>query len=143
MTSDLTTYRKPYPAPTWIDKPYWDAANESRLVIQRCRQCGRYQVPATLACPNCGGEMEWQQAAGTGTIHTFTIFHKSYHPGFDQELPYNVAIVQLLEGPLMITNIVGCANEDLEIGMPVQIVFERVEEGVAIPKFTPADESAT
>ena len=64
--------------------------------------------------------------------------HQRYHPGFVDDLPYNVAVVELEEGPRLNTNIVGVENEDLRVGMPVEVVFEELSDEVSLPKFRPA-----
>jgi hypothetical protein len=79
-------------------------------------------------------------ACGRAKVYSWTIFHQLYHPGFAQDIPYNVAIVELEEGPRMHTNIVGCTNEDIHIDMPLQLVFRKVDDqDWLLPKFRPAD----
>jgi hypothetical protein len=65
------------------------------------------------------------------------VFHRAYYPGYADDVPYNTAIIELEEGPRMHTNIVGCANEDIHIGMPVEVVFEPFDDEIALPKFRP------
>jgi uncharacterized OB-fold protein len=76
--------------------------------------------------------------SGRGTLFSYVIYHRPYHPGFKGELPYNVSIVELEEGPRMVTNIVGIANDELRIGMPVEVIFDDVTEDVTLPKFQPS-----
>jgi uncharacterized OB-fold protein len=75
--------------------------------------------------------------SGRGTIATWVVFHKLYHPSFARDLPYNVAFIQLEEGPRIIANVVGASNDELRIGMPVEVVFDKVNEEVTIPRFRP------
>ncbi len=75
--------------------------------------------------------------SGWGKVYTWTTLFQRYHPAFAGELPYNVAMVELEEGPRLITNIVGCNNEDLRIGMEVEVVFEDVTEEITLPRFKP------
>jgi hypothetical protein len=82
---------------------------------------------------------EWARVSGRGKVYSWTIFHYLYHPAFSQDIPYNVAIVELEEGPRMHTNIVGCSNEDIYIDMPVEVVFEDISEEIALPKFKPRE----
>jgi uncharacterized OB-fold protein len=70
-------------------------------------------------------------------VHTFTVIHAAGHPAFTGEVPYNVSVVELDEGPLMLTNVVGVAHEQLVVGMPVEVIFEPVNPGMAIPRFRP------
>ena len=70
-------------------------------------------------------------------IHTFTIIHKAYRPEYAERVPYNVVVVELEEGPLFHSNLVGCRNEDIRVGMPVELVFEKSAEGPTLPLFRP------
>jgi uncharacterized OB-fold protein len=80
---------------------------------------------------------EWAAVSGKGQVYSWTIFHYVYHPAYAKDIPYNVAIVQLDEGPLLHTNIVECKNEDIYIGMPVEVIFEDVNGETRLPKFRP------
>jgi len=132
---------KPVPVPTEDSKPYWEGCKRQELLIQRCRDCGHYRFPASGLCPKCmSTDTEWAKVSGRGTVYSWTIFHYLYHPAFAQDIPYNVAIVELEEGPRLHTNIVGCRNEDIYIGMPVEVVFEDISEEIALPKFRPSKE---
>jgi uncharacterized OB-fold protein len=137
MTEPLVTPRKPLPKVDELNGPFWQAAREHRLVIQRCDRCDRSQYPAVESCPACGASLKWVDARGTGVLHTYTVFHQVYHPAFADAVPYNVSIVELPEGPLILTNVVECENADLRIGMPLEVVFDDVGEGVTLPKFRP------
>jgi uncharacterized OB-fold protein len=80
---------------------------------------------------------EWVAVSGKGQVYSWTIFHYVYHPAYAKDIPYNVAIVQLDEGPLLHTNIVECKNEDICIGLPVEVIFEDVNGEISLPKFRP------
>jgi uncharacterized OB-fold protein len=134
---------QPLPVPNDIDRPFWDAAREGRLAIQRCATCGRYQHPPTVTCPACGGAPAWGDASGEGVVHTFTVFHRAYHPAFVDDLPYNVSIVRLAEGPLILSSVVGVAADELEVGMAVSVVFDRVSESITLPRFAPRAKKCT
>ena len=75
--------------------------------------------------------------SGRGKLYTWTVIHQRYHPGFAEEIPYNVSIVELEEGPRLTTNIIGCTNDDLRVGMEVEVVFDDVTEEITLPKFKP------
>jgi uncharacterized OB-fold protein len=77
----------------------------------------------------------WKPVSGKGTLFSFVVFHRPYHPGFKGDLPYNVSLVELDEGPRLLTNIVGIANDELRVGMSVEVVFDDVTEAVTLPKF--------
>jgi len=84
-------------------------------------------------------ELEWTQVSGKGTLYSFTLMHQVYHPAFASEVPYNIAEVDLEEGLRILSNIVGCPNSDLKIGMPLIVTFEDVSSDVTIPKFRPSE----
>jgi uncharacterized OB-fold protein len=129
---------KPLPVPTEDSEPYWQGCKQHELRMQRCEDCGHFRFPPSVICPKCTSlEATWTKLSGRGEIYTFVIFHQVYHPAFDPDLPYNVAIVHLEEGPFMHANIVGCRNEDLRIGMPVEVVFEDISDEITLPRFRP------
>ena len=108
-------------------------------MIQRCNACHKVWAPNGPVCPHCFSEdYAWEKTDGRGKIASWVVFHKVYHPGFAREVPYNVAFVQLTEGPRIISNIVGIKNEELRIGMPVEVVFDDVSDEISIPKFRKA-----
>ncbi|WP_182377756.1 Zn-ribbon domain-containing OB-fold protein [Nocardioides sp. WS12] len=137
----MTTAPKPLPL---LDdaRPHWDAAREGNYLLQRCRECQTYLVPPVYDCFHChaGAQaLEWAEVSGRGTLHTFNIYHRAYHPGFADEVPYNTAIVELAEGPLVTTRIVDCANDDLAVGMSVQVTFvdHNGTPDIRLPVFAP------
>jgi len=81
--------------------------------------------------------MEWVKVSGKGRVFTFCVYRQAFNPAWQEDIPYNVAYVKLDEGPLLIANIVGCSNDDIRVGMPVQVVFDDVSDEVTLPKFTP------
>lgn len=130
---------KPVPQPDETMAPFYDGAKRGELMILRCKQCRVYLAPGVLLCPECLSEdLEWVRSSGRGTLFTFGIMHQRYHPGFFGEIPYNVAVVELAEGPRLNTNIAGAPNSSLKIGMPVVVTFEKLTDEVTIPKFKPA-----
>jgi len=131
--------QKPIPIPDEASKPFFDGAREHRLMIQRCSTCGAVMWPVKARCDNClAANVTWVQASGKGTLYSFVLMHQVYHPGFASEVPYNIAEVDLEEGLRMMSNVVGCSNADLHIGMPLEVTFEDVTEAVTLPKFRPA-----
>lgn len=141
MTQSVEAPRKPVPQPDEASLPFFEGSRRGVLMIQRCTRCRAYLVPGSYICTEClGGTLEWAPASGRGTLFTFGIMHQRYHPGFADELPYNIAVVELEEGPRLNTNIVGVPNEELRVGMPVVVTFEQVDEQVALPKFRPAEQ---
>ena len=140
MTQSVDAPKKPVPQPDDISRPFFEGAQRGELVIQRCAGCRAYLAPGSRACTECLSEsLEWVPASGRATLFTFAIMHQRYHPGFFDEIPYNIAVVELEEGPRLNTNIVGVPNERLRVGMPLVVTFEEVGEGVVLPKFRPTE----
>ena len=109
-------------------------------MLQRCDACGTWMWPVRARCIYCfGDDLAWTAAPGTGTLYSFTLVHQVFHPGFANEVPYNVAMVDLDEGVRMITNIVGVPDDELRVGLPLVVTFERISDELALPKFRPAE----
>jgi uncharacterized protein len=131
-------YLKPLPLPTDENMPFLEGLKEGKVRVQQCSNCSAHRYPAAQFCPHClSQETEWKEASGRGTIYSFIIIHQLYHPGFRDDLPYNVAVVEFEEGPRIVTNVVGCANEDLRIGMAVTAEIVQATPEAAILKFRP------
>lgn len=139
-----TSPARPLPVVDDLNRPYWEAAADGRLLVQRCPACERKQLPPVAACPACGERgLGWTAASGRGVVHTYTVLHRAYHPGFADAVPYNVSIIELEEGPLLLSNVVELPLDRLRIGLPVRVVFEPVGDGLALPKFAPDPERAS
>jgi uncharacterized protein len=130
---------KPLPVPTQETRPYWDGCKRHELRIQRCAACGHYQFYPRLYCAKCFSDrFEWITASGRATVLSFTIVRRPVSSAFAGDVPYVVALVTLEEGPSMMTNIIGCAPDQLAIGMPVAVTFEDWTDEISIAKFRPA-----
>jgi uncharacterized OB-fold protein len=133
--SDQETQALPAPPMRVVpveDQPFWDALDAGHFVLARCT-CGTYYA-CSQACLRCGVDAQaltWVPASGRGTVRTFVVFDKPYHPYFKERTPYVVAVVALEEGPEITTNIVDIDVSDVEIGMPVRIIIsERGEHKI-------------
>jgi uncharacterized protein len=130
---------KPVPVPTPETQPFWDGCAAGELRIQRCLDCGKPYFYPRPVCPSCGSvNVEWFTASGDATLYSYVINHRPA-PGFEDDAPYAIAVVQLAEGPRMMTNIVGVPNtpEDLVLDMPLRVTFE-ARGDVQLPLFRPA-----
>ncbi|MBI4182794.1 MAG: OB-fold domain-containing protein [Proteobacteria bacterium] len=135
----MSAYRKPLPAVDDLNRPFWEGVRRRELRLLRCEGCGGYRFRSFRLCPKCGGDKAtWVETSGKGTIWSYGIFHKAYFEGFKDEVPYNVVLVELAEGPRLYTNLVGARNDQIRIGMPVEAVFEDVTPEVTLVKFKPA-----
>lgn len=129
--------KKQLPLITESNRPFWEAARRHELVAYGCSNCGTFYSVVT-GCTACGNpRMGWEKVSGRGEVFTFCIFHQPFHPAWQDDIPYNVAYVKLEEGPLLITNIVDCPNDNIYIGMPVEVVFDDITDEVTLPKFKP------
>ena len=136
--ADAKKYAKPLPRIDEESKGFWEACQRHELVLQRCRDCGKFRYYPRALCPHClSDRTEWVLSSGRGTVYTFTVTHQNQAPGFRDSLPYVMAYVELDEGVRMLTNIVDCDPAHVKIGMPVQVVFEDATPEVTVPKFKP------
>jgi uncharacterized OB-fold protein len=139
MAQSNDAVAKPLPVISDFNRPFWEGARRHEYRLQRCNGCGKLWAPHGPVCPHCFSEdYSWEKLSGRGKIQSWVVFHKLYHPAFAKDLPYNVAFIELDEGPRVIANIVGTPNDKLHIGMKVEVVFEDVNEAISIPKFRPA-----
>jgi uncharacterized OB-fold protein len=118
--------------------PFFEAAARGVLLIKSCGGCGTALVPAAEFCAECLSEnLSWREASGRATLFTYTIMHQKV-PGFEDRVPFPIAVVELAEGPRMYSTVVGCANDRLQVGMPLVVTFDGPQGESPIPKFRPA-----
>jgi len=135
----VTTPRFDLPVPDFETQPFWDGCREGRFRVRHCNACGRDHFYPRPFCPACwSADVEWRDAAGTGTLYTYSIVRQNDLPPFPERVPYVAAIVELDEGPRVMTNIEGCDFDALEIGMPVRVDYTTIADDVTIPVFRPA-----
>ena len=140
------TRAKPVPVPDEASAPFFAGALAGRLMLLRCRACGTFmsptaylRVPVRPRCVRCfSADIGWDSSSGRATLYSFAIMHQLYDEAFAAELPYNIAVVETEEGVRLTSQVLDCPNEQLEIGMALEVVFEQLSETVAIPKFRPA-----
>jgi uncharacterized OB-fold protein len=131
----------PSPLADTTTLPFWEAAAEHRLVVQRCSACAHTRHPPAPICPECrSSESDWLEVPGRGEVYTYTLVHRPIAAG--QELPFAIAVIALEDsgGLRMISNVVGVAPGELAIGLPVELVWEDMSPDLAIPRFRPARE---
>ncbi len=133
------TKARQIPVPTPETAHFWEGTRKGELLLQQCHVCEHTYFPPRPFCPSCGtGEVKILKASGKGRIHTF-IISNFRSPGFTP--PYSIAVVQLDEGPRMLTNIVGCPQDSASIRMemPVEAVFEPVSDEINLVMFKPVE----
>ncbi|HEX2315973.1 MAG TPA: OB-fold domain-containing protein [Thermomonospora sp.] len=117
---------------------FWEGAHKGELRIQRCADCGALRHPPGPMCPHCHSvNRDHTVASGRGVVHSYVVHHHPPVPG--RTPPYAVALIELEEGVRMVGNVLGCPPEDVAIGMPVTVTFERIDDDLVLPQWTPAD----
>jgi uncharacterized OB-fold protein len=120
-------------------KEYWDSLNQSELRIQRCKQCNEFVFYPREFCPNDMGPLEYVQVSGKGKVLSFTVVQKDPNPVFSAHLPMIVAIIQLAEGPTMLSRLIDIDPNQAAFDQDVEIVFEKIAEGQTLPFFRPVN----
>ena len=129
-------YDKLVPSPTPDTQPYWDGLLAGKLVLQRCADCGRPRHYPRPVCDSCFSmNAEWFEASGKGAVHSWTITHYAFHPGFKGDLPYLLLTVDLDEGERMQCQARGIAHDAVSVGMRVRVAYDRVKDDLALPVF--------
>ena len=126
---------KPIPRPAPESLPFWEGAKVQRLLLPRCNACSQFWFPPAQRCPHClAADFAWRETSGKGRIYSFVVFHRVYHPAFEADVPYVVAIVELDEGPRILSNIVGTLPDAVRCDARVAVTFDTLGD-VTIPKF--------
>jgi uncharacterized OB-fold protein len=130
---------KPSPPVDPWTKPYWAAASEHKLLLQYCPACAKHIFYPRRYCPFCDSDqLDWVESAGKGKVYAFTVVCNNAPSAFIADMPYVIAIVKLTEGVQMMTNIVGCNPDEVRSEMAVEVVFEKLNEEITLPKFRPS-----
>lgn len=127
--------KRPGPRPSPLTRPFWAEAGEHRLTIQRCNACDSHVFYPRQRCPHCwSADLDWVVASGKAKIVSFVGAYKPGHPAFVPDAPYVIALVDLAEGPRMLTNIINVEPDDNLVGREVAVVFVD-QDGTTLPKF--------
>ncbi len=135
----MAEYTKPLPVPSPETQPFWDACARRELTLPFCTACAQFFFYPRAFCPRCFGDaIEWRRCTGRGTLYTFAIQYRPQMIGFTP--PYVTAIVQLEEGPRMMTTLVGVtpSPEAIRCDMPVEVTWEQASDEITLPLFRPA-----
>ena len=129
---------RPLPQPDHVSKAFWEAAADGKVLYQECTSCGHRQFYPRAMCTECAGDVEWREASGRGTVHTFTVIRQNWAKPFVEELPYIVAMVELDEGVKMMTNITDVDIDTVAVGMAVEAYTVKVEDGLGVVFWRPS-----
>ncbi len=128
----------PRPAPTGDHAVYWEWLRRGELRLQRCASCGEWRFHPRPRCPACRSpEHTWERVRGQAEVASWTVCHPPVLPAFADRVPYNAVVVALAEGPFMVSNLVGVANDDLRVGMPVELELMRIDDELTLPQWRP------
>jgi len=134
----MPEWKKPLPTIVGETWPFWESCRRGQLMVQRCDRCHECQFYPRGICANCwSNDIKWVKASGKGAVWTFTVTYQNRTPGFNEEVPYVLALVELEEGVRMFTNIIQCNPRDVRIGMPVEVTFVPATDQITIPYFKP------
>lgn len=134
-TSAQQQVAPPLPRLTGLTGEWYGWLKQGELRFQRCGRCARWRHLPRVLCPECAsGEWSWERSSGQGTVYTWSTTHRPLHPAFC-ETPYAQVVVELEEGPRVLSSVTDVAPCDLEIGMPVQVVFDAIAANVTVANF--------
>jgi uncharacterized protein len=128
---------RPLPAPDNVSREFWSGAARGELLFQRCPSCGHAQLYPRALCVRCGATPEWEAASGAGEVHTFTVIRQNLAQPFRELGPYVVAMIELAEGPRMMSNVTHVAPEAVTVGLEVTAYAVRVQDDLGIPYWRP------
>jgi uncharacterized OB-fold protein len=133
---------RPLPSPITPEaRPFWDGLRERKLMLPKCGACGHVFFYPRVLCPRChAGDIGWIQASGRGTLHAFEIGYQAFSKAWKVKPPWVLAMVELAEGPRLMTNLINVAPDPkvIRCDMPVRVVFSKLTDEITLPLFEPA-----
>lgn len=130
------TYTKPLPKLDDENRPFWEACKQGELQMQNCSNCGHVRYPIAIVCPRClSDQFSWKVLSGRGEVYSALVFHQVYNKAFAEDVPYQVSLIQLEEGPRMYSNVIGVEPSSVKVGDKVEVVFDPVTPEISIPRF--------
>lgn len=139
MINSKDVHIKSQPMPDADSEVYWRGVREGKLLLQHCLACGHVQFYQQAICRECGSDrLEHRPASGRGKVHSYSVVHRAPGPAFKQDTPYAVLLVELDEGPRMISSFVGADPSVVTFDLAVELVCEPADDGVSLPRFRAA-----
>lgn len=130
------------PRPTPETSIFWSGCQNHQLLIQRCTACGHHQFYPRILCTECASfRVDWVQASGRGKVKSFTVVRRPVTEAYAQDAPYVIALIELDEGPTLMSNVIACDADTVHIGMAVEVSFEAWSDDITMPLFRPASSS--
>ena len=132
----MSGYQKPLPTLTENSLPFWEATKRHELVAQRCSKCAELWLPPSGVCPKClSTDLKWEKLSGRGKVWSWVVFYQTFFKSFADDVPYNVTYVELEEGPMLTSSVIGIPNDEIKFGMPLEVVFQEVTPEITLHKF--------
>jgi len=132
----MNTYNKPLPELEGMHGEFYSFCKKEELRFQKCGDCSTWRHVPREVCPQCGSwNWQWALSSGKGTVFTWTTITRALHPAFKDDCPLAGVVVELEEGVRLLSHVIDCAPEDLKVGMPVEVIFEKTTEEISLPKF--------
>jgi uncharacterized OB-fold protein len=131
---------RPLPRAEGLNRDFYDQLASGTLHFQRCDSCETWRHPPRYRCGKCGSDRwSWRSSSGRGLLHSWTVTHEALHPLFKDRVPYAVVVVELEEGPRLVSHLRGIPLDGLALDLPVQVALERVSEDYVLHHFEPRD----
>lgn len=141
--TEFASLAVPGPIPTSVSGPFWDAAAASRFMLQRCDDCAGWIFYPRSLCPHCwSSRLSWCDASGRGTVKSFSVIHRPGHPAWSDVTPYTIALIELDEGPTMLSTLVDMPHESVVVGIRVSVKFVPIGKFM-LPMFAPVRDTAS
>lgn len=136
MTKQAATYNKPLPLMEGLTREFYNWCRQGELRFQRCTSCKKFRHVPREICAECNSfDWEWVRSSGKGTVFTWTVIERALHPAFMESTPMAPVVVEMEEGVRMLSHVVDCPPDQLEIGMPVEVEFEAATDEISLPRF--------
>ncbi|MGE3539721.1 MAG: Zn-ribbon domain-containing OB-fold protein [Candidatus Tectimicrobiota bacterium] len=132
----MSDYTKPLPRGEDINGAFYQFCQQHELRFQRCSDCGTWRHMPRESCAVCGSlAWSWKRSSGRGRVFSWTVIHRALHPGFDPDVPYAAVVIELEEGVRLVSQVVDLPTEQLQLDLPVSVMFDDVTPEVTLPKF--------
>lgn len=134
----MADYTKPLPILSELNREFWEGCKVGEIRLQKCDDCGEFRYPPNPLCRHCLSlKTTWVKSKGTGTVFSYVVYHQAFHKGFQEEIPYIVALIDLEEGVRLVSRIRKCPIDTVSVGMKVSAIFEPATDELTLPFFEP------
>src|SRR5690625_1569531 len=137
----MSEIKRPLPVIDNDSRTFWEGCNKGKLLIQYCSDCDQHIYYPRELCPHCmSNAIEWVESKGKGKVYSYTIAHRPAGPAFKNDVPYIVALIDLVEGVRMISNVINVDIDKVRCDMDVEVVFEKIDDEITLPLFQPVNQ---